>query len=353
MGFYNGTRSPEEVQANNGDRLDFNGIKTKWENTTPLRGKRYHLDIRPIGDRSRSHERIVKVSDSEFYLTNTAYAYSELRREEREEHPEHNRCITFKQDEYWETITVHVPRSYWGDGRKKPFLERDMYPRGISAPSTYHFYEHNLPMELSLHKVGTKPYVKACSEQSSVGSFLLWKGDISFIRKIGDKWFSPFKVYAESKLSLDRDKTKAIRKSLTNFIGYVQTMLPIMEGVKGYTGYYSYSPFSFEKTADRQGMGEKILPLCNKSWEELVVLKDEDDVPDTWFTMVEMYRQRLVKKSYSRNRDTNESVVTEQFPSKQRIKTTICEDVYKQALPFLTERVPLGVPFMNNKYQSW
>jgi hypothetical protein len=130
-------------------------------------------------------------------------------------------------------------------------------------------------------------------------------------------------------------------------------MLPMVEGAKGYTGYYSYSPFAFEKTTDRQGMGEKILPLCNKSWEELVVLKDEDDVPDTWFTMVEMYRQRLVKKSYSRNRDTNETVVTEQFPSKQRIKTTICEDVYKQALPFLTERVPLGVPFLNNKYQSW
>ena len=74
MGFGYGTRSAEDLQRDNRQIYSFAKIKERYEQTIPLRGKRAKLNIRPHGQRDRSWERIVKVNENEYYLTNIHFS---------------------------------------------------------------------------------------------------------------------------------------------------------------------------------------------------------------------------------------------------------------------------------------
>jgi len=59
-------RSPYAVQQYNGKPTDFAKAVERYESIKPLIGKRKSLDVRPLGERDRAWERIVKVSDTEY-----------------------------------------------------------------------------------------------------------------------------------------------------------------------------------------------------------------------------------------------------------------------------------------------
>jgi hypothetical protein len=68
MSYYNSC-SPYDTQARNGRHFDFEKIKKHYHDTPPIRGKRKPENIRPVWQRNRCWERMVQVSDTEYYIT--------------------------------------------------------------------------------------------------------------------------------------------------------------------------------------------------------------------------------------------------------------------------------------------
>lgn len=353
MGYGWNTRSAEDVQRDNGKAYDFEKIEFQYKNTKPLRGKkRGHLDIRPHGERDRSWERIVKVSDNEYFLTNTAWGYYETHHDP-ERNYELNRAITFRLDGDTETVIVHTPRCHWGDDYKKPFAERALMAKsGFYGAGIVSFYSYNLPEGVYLSKYGTKAYL--CLKEEEDGnhkSYTVMQGDVTITRKKGSKFFKALSVHREFTYSLDRAKTKEIRSKLEPFINYTKIMLPLIEKPPKYRAYGYCLPFGLNDLSDYNlnnlNNGE-LLNIANKSWEELIAM-DGDELPEYWFFMVECYKQKLTHQGYNWQTKT-EFVI---HPTPERIRKAIIADVYKQAKPLKIEDVELGKPFRNNKYHNW
>ena len=350
MGYGWNTRSAEDVQRYNRSNYDFNKIKEAYDNTIPLRGKRKHLDIRPHGERNRTWERVVKVSDNEYYLTNTAYSYWDRQEVEPERNREHNRVMTFKMVGDVEYLTVHTPRKYWGHNTKLPFAERkELDTGGFIAPSSFYFYYYNLPKHLYMTKFGSKAYIQVHDENNKVSHYTLMQGDVVLTRKQGEEYFKPLVVHCETKLSIDRQQTKVIRKELEPFVNYVSVMAPLIE--KNHNLMYSFRyPFNLKNyneagSAEWEGNWKNII---GKTWKELVSMKG-DELPDYWYDMAQSYRSRLTTQIYNWDTRSYENVPI----NAKKIARLIYDDVYRQAKPFSIEEVELGKPFKNNKYHSW
>jgi hypothetical protein len=352
MGYGWNTRSAEDVQRHNGKDYDFAKIKEAYESIKPLRGKRSHLNIRPHGERNRAWERVVKVSDNEYYITNQAYAYWE-RKNDPDRNMEHNRAITFVMAGNIEYLTIHTPRRYWGDNTKLPFAERKEFDSyGFVAPSNYYFYYYNLPRGLNMCKYGSKAYIEVRSEEGKAGKcYTLKQGDVVLTRKQGEDFFRPLVVHREIKRILDRQQTKTIRQELEPFVNYVSVMSPLME--KKHVDHRYRNPFSLKEYTNTYGAygvqpEEGYKDVVNKSWSELVSMKG-DELPEYWFNMAQSYRSRMETSRYDWETKQYEEVPI----TPQRIKDAIYKDVYREAMPFKTEEVELGIAFKNNKYYSW
>lgn len=345
MSFGNWARSPEEVQRDNGGRYDFDKIAQKYEDTAPINSrKRRHLNIRPNGERSRCWERIVKVSDNEYYLTNNAYRWYDMNPDDKYRRP-HSRAITFKKQDGLETIILHTTRKMWGDN---PGTE--LYPRDLSTPSNFYFYHHNLPTGIDMVKHYTKTYVALQVEgepsdwTSHKAYYTLDKGDIHLTRNVGEKLFKPLIVHREVHRSLDRKKTKALREELKPFIDYVRVMLPLAP--KNSKGWYGTTPLNlYDVTPNQWDEGLKRF-CCGKSWRELVGAKDE--VPEYWFELVQYYKAKCNRQTYNFEARAYEDIEA----SPQAVMNYIAREVYKQEKPFHEELVELGKKTFDS-YRNW
>jgi hypothetical protein len=351
MGYGWNTRSAEDVQRQNSGHYDFNRIKQAYESIKPLRGKRSHLDIRPHGERNRSQERIVKVSDNEYYLTNQAYRYWEMKNDP-DRNSEHNRAMTFVMAGDIEYLTIHTPRRYWGDNAKLPFAERkELDKGGFIAPSSYYFYYYNLPISFTMDKYGSKAYLGVGDGSGKYKYYTLMQGDVVLTRKQGDEYFKPLMVHRETRRILDRQQTKTIRQELEPFVNYVSVMLPLMD--YKHIQWHFRNPFSLHRYNKIVGIlgpqpEEGWEDVVNKSWSELVSMKG-DELPEYWFNMAKSYRSRIRTERYNWETKRYEEIPLDI----NKVKSMIYDDVYKQALPFKVEEVELGIAFKNNKYYSW
>ena len=351
MGFGYWQRSPREVQRDNAGFYDFDKIKNKWENTKPIKGKkRGHLDIRPNGDRTRSWERIIKVSDEEFFLVNDAYPYSDVTPEHADKVP--NRRLTFTKRNGIETITIHSPRVSWGDYRNKPMNERPLDRHGFNSPSTTFFYRYNLPLQgIDIEKYGRKAYLVIQNQDGTTSRYVLNNGDVIISRKVGDEYFKPEVVHREHKYKLDRTKTKEVRKEVEAFANYVVAMFPLLDIDKqDRTGWYTDdNPFDYAgHTEPNSWFSEEKKSVCGKTWQELVACEG-DEVPAHWYSMLLCYKQRAKRERWNEETRKYEPVIA----SVKSIKNMIYRDVYKYAKPLAMEEVPLGTAFRNNSYANW
>ena len=128
MSYWHNIRSPSDVQQQNGKELDFAKAKALYESVHPIRGVRLKHDIRPIGERNRTNERIVKVCDTEYFLTN-GYHYPNT---------DSPRSMTFRLNGDMEYLTIHTPHWITGSG------ERKNSTRPLSSSSDFYFYHYNL-----------------------------------------------------------------------------------------------------------------------------------------------------------------------------------------------------------------
>ena len=153
MGYGYGTRSPQEVQYDNGGRFTFDTIKARYEAVKPLQGKRKDQNVRPLGERRRDWERVFMVNDNEYYISHDAWR--------GRDEGNHNRSITWFKRGDWEIITVHTPKSTWNNenrGRLAPYE--------FSSSSVYHFFNYNLPNGLSMANHKSCKYVQVDNSDS-------------------------------------------------------------------------------------------------------------------------------------------------------------------------------------------
>jgi hypothetical protein len=341
MSFGGYGRSPEEVQRHNGRAYEFKTIAERYENTIPLRGKRKAMNIRPHGERSRDWERIVKVNDNEYYLTNNAYRWFDT----------HGytpcRAITFKRnDDGTEVLIVHTPRQYWG----KDLEDRErLIPRQIGVPSTYYFYSYNLPHGMSMYKYHSKNYLAVTEGESENGRafisyYTLEKGDVHLTRQVGDKYFKPLVVHREFHRSLDRSKTKAIRAELKEFTEYMRVITPLAQADR--QSMYT-SPIVWAHTESTEGMyvsGDITKECLGKGWRGLFT----GEPTELWFKLVQYYKYKCHRSKWNpETRSYDEIEVTT-----QQMASRIAKEVYEYEKPLHEEPVELGVRTFD-RYRSW
>lgn len=300
-------RTPYEVQRQNGKPTDFNTAVERYESIKPLIGKRKALDVRPIGDRDRAHERIVKVSDTEYYLSCTHWNWNDtqiLTGEDRDDR--RPRAITLKQEGEVETIIIHRNRF------------------GFMSPSVYYFYDFNLPTNMSMtkHRGTTYLALKTPSELNPYACryYTLDKGDVTFYRPKGGTTWTPLHVYREVKHKLNRTKTKEIREKLKTFIDYAKVMFPLVEP-----------------------KGNSWGTVLDTHWKDFVTPKTQDEIPESWLNAVANYKQKLNRWNWTAKAyDYNEAGL---IPKIQK-------EAYRVEKPFDVEVVPLG-ELSHDSYRSW
>jgi hypothetical protein len=294
-------RTPEEVQRYHGVRTDFEVIKKRYENTKPLIGKRKALDVRPSGQRDRAQERIVKVSDTEYYLTCFEWGWRDRQKLEGNKVDDERRAITLKQEGEVETIIIHNAHY------------------GFTSPSIFYFYDYNLPVGMSMTKYRGSNYVCVNDDKGGRKHYRTDKIDITFYRLKGGTYWTALNVFREIKHKLNRTKTKAIREKLKTFVDYAKVMLPLVE-----------PKYNYRATLDTH-------------WEDFVTLKNPNEIPESWLTLVSHYADRLARYNW----ETKVNTVNEKglIPMIQR-------QAYRMAQPFDVEVVPLG-ELSYDPYRGW
>lgn len=294
-------RSPEEVQRRNGVRTDFDMAVKRYESIKPLIGKRKWLDVRPTGKRDRAWERIVKVSDTEYYLTCFEWGWRDRQKLEGNKVDEERRAFTLKREGEVETIIVH--NEY-----------------GFTSPSNFNFYDYNLPQGMSMTKHRGSNYVCILKESGGYNYYVIDKGDITFYRPKGGTYWTALQVHREVKHTLDRKLTKVVREKLKTFTEYARVMLPLVEA-------------KYQWAAS----------LGGAHWEDFVTLKNPDEIPESWLRAVSHYASRLGYYDWKNKvHVTNEKGL---IPMIQR-------EAYKAAKPFKVEVVPLG-ELSYDRYRGW
>jgi hypothetical protein len=314
MGFYRQSCSPYEVQQRQGGRFTFTTVKDRYENTTPLRGKRKADNIRPINRRDRSFERIVKVSDNEYYVTFDGYKFR----------TNHNKAITWQMRDGMEYMTVHTPRKTWSSTDP-----HELYPRYLSSASTLWFYDFNMPIGFSMVNHYVNKYVRYNDKHYSIEL-----GDIVFQRKEGESHWQPLVVHRQFKHHIDREQTKQLKQSIKPFLDYFDIMCDVVEPKYDYgnTIKASVSPENQHKATP------------DMVWE---VFKPSDTIPDAWLLMVERYKRtltyskRLEDGTWSSNKTWREDLPKE-----------LLKDLYEAVKPCKEIEVPLG-ELCVDRYKSW
>ena len=314
MGYYRQSCSPYDVQANQGQRFDFERIKKHYEETTPLRGKRKEQNIRPIYRRDRAYERMVKVSDTEYYITFDAYQHRTM----------HNKAITWSLNGEMETMMIHTPRKMWG---QSPAL--DLHPRTLSSSSVFWFYDFNLPTEFGMVNHRASKYVRYDNKYYSIEL-----GDITFQRKVGEKHWLPLVVHREFKHTIDRTQTKQLRESIKPFMDYFDIMCEIVDG-KGRWDYGNPIYKAVVGEQDRTIYADEAITLFKPT--------QDGSVPDGWLGMVERYKHRITGYDYRNNSNTYQ---------RHKLPKEICNDLFRIVKPCKKTEVPIGT-LTHDRYKNW
>jgi hypothetical protein len=301
------------VQQNQGKRFDFERIKKHYEDVIPLRGKRREQNIRPINRRDRAYERMIKVSDTEYYITYDAYTHR----------TNHNKAITWSLNDGMEYMTIHTPRKIWG---QTPSME--LHPRSFSSASTFWFYDFNLPTEFNMVNHRANKYVRYDNKYYSVEL-----GDVVFQRKVGENHWLPLMVHREFKHTIDRTQTKELRESIKPFMAYFDLMCEIVESK------WEWSNPIYQAVAG-EANDIKVKP------EQAIALfkqKDDGSVPDEWLVLVERYKHRITRHRFSQqNTEYNRHLLAKE----------ICDDLFCIVKPCNTTEVPIGT-LSNDRYKGW
>jgi len=316
MGYYRQSCTPYDVQQAQGGKFTFETVKQRYETTIPLRGKRKAENIRPINRRDRAYERIVKVSDNEYYVSFDFYKWRTA----------HNRGITWQLREGMEYMTIHTPRKTWSSTDPT-----EIYPRYLSSASTFWFYDFNMPDGFNMVNYYVNKYVKYKDKH-----YTIEQGDIVFQRKEGATDWQPLSVHRQFKHHIDKEKTKALKESIKPFLDYYDTMSGLVESKYGYSNI-------IHRAIVGDGVWRGVSPDEVVAWFKPI----DGNIPDGWLNMVEQYKRqitnsrRLADGTWSGNKEWREE-----------LPKVVAKDLFELAKPCKAIEVPLG-ELCIDRYKSW
>ena len=313
MGHWRSSCSPYDVQSAQGGRFTFETVKERYEATKPIQGQRKEQNIRPILRRDRSWERIVKVSDTEYYITFDSYKWRTI----------HNKAITWSLNNGMEFMTIHTPRKTWSHNDPD-----ELYPRYLSSASTFWFYDFNMPIGFNMVNYYVNKYVRYQDKH-----YTLEQGDIMFQRKEGATDWQPLIVHRQFKHHIDKEKTKELKEVIKPFLNYFDLMSEIVE-----SGYGWGNPIT---QAIRPDSIDKATPQ-----EVMDMFKQTDTVPDAWLSMTERYKRKITYSKRVNNEWQPQRVCKEDLPK------VLLKDLYSIVKPCKTIEVPLGQVCID-RYKSW
>jgi hypothetical protein len=334
MGYGNWGRTPYEVQRDNGKRFDFDTIAKWYEDTKPIRGKRAKFCIKPVSERRRTWERMFKVSDNEYYISCNSWSHNE-----DENTLMHRKAISYLKNGDQETIIVHTPRVYWGAVKGK---EPSLNVSALSSASTFYFYAYNLPLGLTMDKYKTQNYIRVDTENGHQ-FYTIEKGDVTFTRTVGDKYWNPLVVHRETVHTIDRKQSKAVRDKAKDFIEYCSIMASITPEPKNNWWARNTNPFTLTGDGKYNDIRDE-LPK-NVAWETL--LTKGEDVPEYWFVMMDIYKQRSQLTWW----DHQTRIYHSEYQQEKMVKE-IRKDLYAVAKPCNEVEIPLGERCKDN-YGKW
>lgn len=310
---YHYCRSAIEVQKDNSRSFNFDRIRELYENTKPIKGKRECLNIRPVGERGRSHERIVKVSDEEYYLTCNSWARVNA---DKTVFDRHCRAITFVKEYYGggENMIIHIPKN--SRGQTAPYW--------LNSPSVYWFYHYKLPENFAMHNHRGKKYVSYTLD-GKTNYYSLNVGDLVFHRQKDSNEFKPLQVHREFKRELDREQTKQLREQAKPFVNYINTMIDLVETDK----YCRGNPLEH-------------IPL------EVLFKQDPDE---SWFELVEIYKRLIKDSSWVFDNAIGQTTRTVEY-KKHLLNKKIYDHIYRKVKPFRITEVPIG-ELCYDKFKNW
>lgn len=301
MGYFGSMRSAQEVQYSQGNKMDFEKVKSKYESTIPIRGKRKALDIRPLGVRSRSWERVVKANDNEYFITNGGRWL-----------PQGNepRCLTWQMIDGVEYLTVHAPHWYKSDGTKT------YNGRPLHCPSDFYFYHYNLPDGIAMYNHRGRKYVAHDGKYYSIGN----KTDVIF-QRIGKNQWQLRQASSEVVHHIDRKKKKQIKDQIKPLTDYLDVMYDIVEPKRHWRNMFTTSLVGH-------------------------LLKYDQNPHPEWVEMAEEYKARTREAFWDENRNWKE------FYNKNKLLENVLHDATIAFKPFKVIEVPLG-NLAYDRYRSW
>lgn len=198
--------------------------KEKYESITPIRGKRASQDIRPVGKRTRDHERIAKVGD--------AYAY--------------RMCNT-------DILTIYP------DGTAK------FDANGRVSPSTVDFINRAVPFMSAFRSQGWM-WIKASytPEVIPINARLpIW---FKFVDGEYKTWELTSKVHLYKQV-INREKSKEVRKLAAEFKDFAKVMIPIIDWGSAYESTTYLSTRYSVEIEDREHWLDKLMSMYDRNWD--------------------------------------------------------------------------------------
>jgi len=296
MGYWRNCSSPYEVQART-RKKDFNAIKEHYDSIIPIRGKNKALNIRPNGDRRKQWERVFKVNDNEYYVSNNAGHWRS----------HHDRAITWRLNGDIETVTVHTPRKHW-----LQHANDELNPRALSASSTFWFYHFNMPRGMFMINYNANKFV-GINTPEGVKSYTITSGDISFTKKQGETYWKPLSVRRMFKHTIDRKLKKQCLNEVNPFMEYFNIMSPLLDKTESYYG--------------------DVFADLNKD------IFKKGEPTDEWAILTE----RIVNNYRYRPHYNNKLL---------DIKTKLQSDYVRLVKPFKVHEIPLG-ELANDRYKNF
>ena len=220
----------------------FEAVKLRYENTTPMRGKRNtELDIRPLDDRRYKHRRIIKVDDNCYALSdgwhygdplNAPFAYSTGFKPTPTDTETYSPIVWRRYADGTETVTVRNAGFGSGTVVERHKLLRRWLPRGLKLRAGDRDGRHYIQCASGTHYLPKASMVPsdiyyAMNASGRSGMAITDEATLVF-RREGDVFVLASPAPVETKRAVNKELKAAFRKPIAEFREWMAVMLPMM-----------------------------------------------------------------------------------------------------------------------------
>jgi hypothetical protein len=208
-------------------------------------------------------------------------------------------------------------------------------PKYMYSYTTWNIVSALLPDSIKFVKYGAKQYFKLSQPDGEPMYYFNNGLDMTFVpyESNGVRYYKLTQgVVTESRVKVDRDKAKQVKKDWAEFLNYFQPMADLLG-------------FDPEKQNWKTVSNAKDL-LEEAEW---LARKDGEEYGDKWIDAIQAFLYLHTRRNSKWNKTTDGWDVSFEIPTSDTLREKLVgEHLYKVTRPFYEERVPVGKPFFKN-----